>query len=285
MSDARRARAALRDLRLRGLRRGDRQLRGGLGRAPAAAAGPARTAPASSSTPEPGAAAGRGRGPDRRAARSRSRTAACSCSTPTAWSRDRHRDIDDGPATACATSSGPGPRPRPLEDLCRATLAGVYADQQRDDIAMLIARLSRIPADNHVTWTLPAELTSAAGRRGADPRAAGSAGTWPSSCPTTELLVSELVTNADPVRPGHDHAAAGARGRPGLSRCSTTRPRCPGCATPDEDEECGRGLQVVSQLAQRWGARRTPQPARSSGASRPCRTPATGTTELRPAGR
>jgi len=25
------------------------------------------------------------------------------------------------------------------------------------------------------------------------------------------------------------------------------------------DEECGRGLEVVSQLAQRWGARRTPQ--------------------------
>ena len=26
----------------------------------------------------------------------------------------------------------------------------------------------------------------------------------------------------------------------------------------DDDDERGRGLQVVSQLAQRWGARRTP---------------------------
>ncbi len=33
---------------------------------------------------------------------------------------------------------------RPLEDLCKATLAGVYADHQRDDIAVLIARLRRL---------------------------------------------------------------------------------------------------------------------------------------------
>ena len=46
-----------------------------------------------------------------------------------------------------------------LDDMCRAALAGVYAHQQRDDIAILIARLSRIPADHHVGWTLPAELT------------------------------------------------------------------------------------------------------------------------------
>jgi hypothetical protein len=26
---------------------------------------------------------------------------------------------------------------------------------------------------------------------------------------------------------------------------------------PDEDDERGRGLQVISQFAQRWGARRT----------------------------
>ena len=39
-------------------------------------------------------------------------------------------------------------------------LDGVYADYQRDDIAVLLARLSRIPADHHATWTLGRELTS-----------------------------------------------------------------------------------------------------------------------------
>ena len=132
----------------------------------------------------------------------------------------------------------------------------MYAHQQRDDIAILIARLSRIPADHHVTWQLPAELTAVKKARHLirEPLER-----WELAdlVPTTELLVSELVTNAIRYAIGEvtlrlvlegslvcevmDHSAA-----------------LPRLRHAGRDEECGRGLEVVSQFAQRWGARRTP---------------------------
>jgi two-component sensor histidine kinase len=76
--------------------------------------------------------------------------------------------------------------------------------------------------------------------------------------PTAELLVSELVTNA--VRY--------AQGKIGLRLVKEDQARALFCEVlddsaalprlrhPDDSDERGRGLQVVSQLAQRWGARR-----------------------------
>jgi serine phosphatase RsbU (regulator of sigma subunit) len=143
----------------------------------------------------------------------------------------------------------------PLEELCRATLAGVYADQQRDDIAVLIARLRSIPKDNIASWTLPSELTSARRARGLIKRPLKKWGLSDLQ-PVAELLVSELVTNA--VRY--------AQGKVGLRLILEGGLVCevlddsaalPRLRHPDEDDERGRGLQVVSQVAQRWGARRS----------------------------
>jgi serine phosphatase RsbU (regulator of sigma subunit)/anti-sigma regulatory factor (Ser/Thr protein kinase) len=144
----------------------------------------------------------------------------------------------------------------PLEDLCKATLAGVYADEQRDDIAVLIARLRSLPAENVVRWTLPAELTSARRARGLVRRPLRRWGLSDLQ-PTVELLVSELVTNA--VRY--------AQGKIGLRLILEGGLVCevlddsaalPRLRHPDAEDERGRGLQVVSQTAQRWGARRAP---------------------------
>ncbi len=166
----------------------------------------------------------------------------------------RTRDIDEGLALL-REIFGPGSASRPLEDLCKATLAGVYADTQRDDIAVLIARLNRIPADRHVTWKLPAELTSARRARVLIRRPLRQWG-LEDLIPTTELLVSELVTNA--VRY--------AQGKIGLRLILEGGLVCevldnsaalPRVRHPGEEDERGRGLQVVSQMAQRWGARRT----------------------------
>jgi serine phosphatase RsbU (regulator of sigma subunit)/anti-sigma regulatory factor (Ser/Thr protein kinase) len=166
----------------------------------------------------------------------------------------RTRDIDEGLALL-REIFGPGSASRPLEDLCKATLAGVYADTQRDDIAVLIARLNRIPADHHVTWKLPAELTSARRARVLIRRPLRQWG-LEDLIPTTELLVSELVTNA--VRY--------AQGKIGLRLILEGGLVCevldnsaalPRVRHPGEEDERGRGLQVVSQMAQRWGARRT----------------------------
>ncbi len=166
---------------------------------------------------------------------------------------ERTRDIDVG-LNRLRDIFGPGSTEQPLEDLCKATLAGVYADEHRDDIALLVARLRRIPGDHVVNWTLPSELTSASRARSLIRRPLKR---WGLSelVPTAELLVSELVTNA--VRY--------AQGKIGLRLVlehglvievlddSAALPRL---RHPDDSDERGRGLQVVSQLAQRWGARR-----------------------------
>ena len=167
---------------------------------------------------------------------------------------NRTRDIDVG-LRLLSEIFGPGAAARPLEDLCRATLAGVYSDQQRDDIALLMARLSRIPADNHVSWTLPAELTSARRARGLIRRPLTR---WNLAdlIPVTELLVSELVTNSVRYAQGMIGLRLVLEG--GLVvEVTDDSAALPRLRHPDEDDERGRGLQVVSQFAQRWGARRT----------------------------
>ncbi len=166
----------------------------------------------------------------------------------------RESDIDEG-LTRLRETFGPGSASRPLEELCKATLAGVYADHQRDDIAVLVARLRRLAPDQHVTWKLAAELTSARRARMLVRRRLRR---WALSelIPTAELLASELVTNA--VRYAQGPIALRLVREGGLV-CevlddSAALPRLRHAG--DEDER-GRGLQVVSQLAQHWGARRT----------------------------
>ena len=167
----------------------------------------------------------------------------------------RDADIDEG-LTRLRETFGPGSTSRPLEELCKATLAGVYADHQRDDIAVLVARLHRLAPDQHVTWKLASELTSARRARLLVRRRLRRWGLT-DLIPTTELLASELVTNA--VRYAHGAIALRLVREGGLvievQDDSAALPRLRHAT--DEDER-GRGLQVVSQLAEHWGARRTP---------------------------
>jgi serine phosphatase RsbU (regulator of sigma subunit)/anti-sigma regulatory factor (Ser/Thr protein kinase) len=143
----------------------------------------------------------------------------------------------------------------PLEDLCKATLAGVYADEQRDDIAVLIARLRRIPKENVAAWTLPAELTSARRARGLIRRPLRRWGLSDLQ-PAAELMVSELVTNAVRYAQGKVGLRLILEGGLVLEVMDDSA-ALPRLRHPDEDDERGRGLQVVSQVAQRWGARRS----------------------------
>jgi serine phosphatase RsbU (regulator of sigma subunit)/anti-sigma regulatory factor (Ser/Thr protein kinase) len=167
----------------------------------------------------------------------------------------RGRDIDDG-LNRLRRVFGPGSIKRPLEDLCKATLDGVYADHQRDDIAVLLARLSRIPDGHHAAWTLPDKPTSV---RRARTLVSGQMEKWELGdlAYTTELLVSELVTNAINYATGEvslrlilDSAL--------VCEVSDDAAAMPRLRNADDDAESGRGLHVVSQLAQRWGTRRTP---------------------------
>jgi len=167
----------------------------------------------------------------------------------------RGYDIDAGLARLRARF-GADATTRPLDDLGRAALACTDAGEQRDDIAVLIARLRRLPPDRHVSWTLNGDLRSV---RRARSLAGPPLRRWGLArlIPDAELVISELVTNAVRYTRGNvglrlvledglfcevrDHSAALPRLR----------------ETGDEGES-GLGLLVVSQVASRWGTRRTP---------------------------
>ena len=135
-----------------------------------------------------------------------------------------------------------------------------------DDAALLVGRLHALPRADMASWRLPD-----------GPRAAGEArrhvreqlATWhlDELTVTTELLASELVGNV--VR--HAKGPIGFRLlRTGALVCevsdaSLTMPRI---RRASETDEGGRGLQLVSVLAERWGSRFTSSGKTSGPSSR-----------------
>jgi len=167
---------------------------------------------------------------------------------------NKGQDISDGLARLRGIF-GPGSPTRPLEDLCKATLDGVYSDHQRDDIAVLIARLRRLPEDSYASWTLAPKLTSVREARSvlAEPMKR-----WDLEdlIPTTELLVSELVTNA--VRYSRGEVTLRLVNEKALvCEVLDNSGALPRLRQANGEDENGRGLQVVRQLSHRWGSRRT----------------------------
>jgi len=75
--------------------------------------------------------------------------------------------------------------------------------------------------------------------------------------PATELLVSELVTNAFKYAKGETSMRLILQPDSLVCEVHDTSPALPRVLQVDKDAESGRGLHVVSQLAARWGARRT----------------------------
>jgi serine phosphatase RsbU (regulator of sigma subunit)/anti-sigma regulatory factor (Ser/Thr protein kinase) len=171
---------------------------------------------------------------------------------------NRSRDIDDGLARLRTVFDAEEATTRPLAALCQEALDGMYNDHHRDDIAMLIARLGRIPEDDHMTWELPGLPTAAREARSMVREKLGEWGLAELSF-SAELAATELVTNA--VR----HGGGGIM----LRLVRTDRVVCevfdgsdarPKMRPPEDNStaESGRGLQVVSRLARRWGVRPTP---------------------------
>ncbi|MFG2223761.1 SpoIIE family protein phosphatase [Streptomyces sp. NPDC048644] len=146
---------------------------------------------------------------------------------------------------------------RPLEDACDHVLSALDTSHGEDDIALLMARVHGLPKDAVGDWNLAPEARSVARAR---ELARDQLTDWglEALVDTTELLVSELVTNA--LRHGH-----------GEIRLRLLRDRSLVCEVWDADlaqprrrrardtDEGGRGLQLVGLLSSRWGSRRTPR--------------------------
>nr|WP_245245138.1 SpoIIE family protein phosphatase [Streptomyces palmae] len=161
-------------------------------------------------------------------------------------------DVDERMSRFGRALAGPD---LPLDRLCSRVIDSMLDGPQEDDVALLLARTRGLAAHQVASWDLPADPAVVGNARAMVGRQLAE---WDLDelGMTTELVVSELVTNA--IR----HATGPIRLR--LIRqaaliCevwdgSNTSPRLRHARTTDEG---GRGLFLVAQLTRRWGTRYT----------------------------
>ncbi|MFF9391734.1 SpoIIE family protein phosphatase [Streptomyces griseoluteus] len=166
---------------------------------------------------------------------------------------DRERDIDEGldllrDALRHATGASP-------EETCRTVLDRLPV-RPTDDVALIVAETRVLGEDQVAQWEVPADPAAVSEIRAKVTRQLAD---WDLEelTFTTELILSELVTNA--IRYGRGPIGVRLlRGRTLICEVSdgtTTSPHLRYAASTDEG---GRGLFLVAQLSDRWGTRYTP---------------------------
>ncbi|GHI01965.1 protein phosphatase [Streptomyces cellostaticus] len=142
-----------------------------------------------------------------------------------------------------------------LATLCTSAVEQLVPVPQPDDIALLLARTHALRADQVASWDVPADPAAVAHARAEATRQVVDWGLGELTM-TTELIVSELVTNAiryaePPIRL---RLLRDTRLTCEVADASSTAPRLRHARSTDEG---GRGLFLVAQLSHRWGARYT----------------------------
>ncbi|WSQ07558.1 PAS domain-containing SpoIIE family protein phosphatase/ATP-binding protein [Streptomyces sp. NBC_01231] len=144
-----------------------------------------------------------------------------------------------------------------LDVRCRSVIDALVPDHPDDDVALLMARTRLLGAHQVADWDLPGDPAVVAEARKAATRQLTE---WnlEELAFTTELVVSELVTNA--IR----HATGPIRLRLIKERALICEVLDGGASAPHlrhprTTDEGGRGLLLVSQFTQRWGTRFAPE--------------------------
>ncbi|MFE6170580.1 SpoIIE family protein phosphatase [Streptomyces sp. NPDC056464] len=142
-----------------------------------------------------------------------------------------------------------------LDTLCSSAVRQLVPAPQPDDIALLLARTHALGVEHVVSWEVPVDPAAVAEVRARATRQVEAWG-YGELAMTTELIVSELVTNAiryaePPIRL---RLLRDSRLTCEVADASSTAPRLRHARSTDEG---GRGLFLVAQLAHRWGARYT----------------------------
>lgn len=144
-----------------------------------------------------------------------------------------------------------------LDLRCRAVVDALVPARPYDDVALLMARTRLLGTEQVADWDLPPDPAVVADARKGAARQLTEWGLEEFAF-TTELVVSELVTNA--IR----HAVGPIRLRLIRERnliCEVFDggATAPHLRHPRTTDEGGRGLLLVSQFAQRWGTRFVPE--------------------------
>lgn len=161
------------------------------------------------------------------------------------------RDIDVGLAKLCQALAVPDSS---LENQCDAVLHTMLTSPPRDDVVLLIARTCGLPADQVAIWDVPADPASVAEARAQTLRQLE---LWrlEDLAFTTELIVSELVTNA--IRYGHPPIQLRLikDRRTLICEVYDASGTAPHMRRAHQFDEGGRGLLLVAQMSSRWGSR------------------------------
>ncbi|TKA04715.1 SpoIIE family protein phosphatase [Actinacidiphila oryziradicis] len=165
----------------------------------------------------------------------------------------RDQDIDAGMHRLSTLLAHPR---LPLEDLCATVVDTLPTPAPSDDVTLLLARTRTLSPDQVVSWDLPTDPAVVSSARSLAVRQLTHWGLQDLAV-TTELIVSELVTNA--IRHGTGpirlrlirHQVLTCE----VSDTSSSLPRLRHARTTDEG---GRGLFLIAQLSHRRGTRYTP---------------------------
>ncbi|WP_199835961.1 SpoIIE family protein phosphatase/ATP-binding protein [Streptomyces sp. TP-A0356] len=165
---------------------------------------------------------------------------------------DREQDIDAGYELLRTALAEAGPSP---EDTCRAVLDARLPQRPSDDIALIVARTRALAADHVAEWEVPMDPAAVGEVRAAVTRQLAEWGLEELTF-TTELVLSELVTNA--IRYGSEPLRVRVlRDRTLICEVFDGSSTSPHLRYASMTDEGGRGLFLVAQLAERWGTRYT----------------------------
>lgn len=164
------------------------------------------------------------------------------------------RDIAPWPdRVQCALHTGPSP----LQQTCDTLARALTPTPSGPGAALLLAKTRALGPDRLASWDLPPEpaFVATARRHAADQLA-----TWglDDLAFTTELVVSELVTNAVRYSDGPIGVRL-IRDRALTCEVSDTSSAAPYLRYADDNDEGGRGLFITGQVTQHWGTRPTRQ--------------------------
>lgn len=147
-------------------------------------------------------------------------------------------------------------RRRPLEELCDSAVERLLPGSVDDDAALLLVRTRTLDRHQVAEWELAPDPEEVGRARAAVAEQVGEWGLEDELVFTTELVVSELVTNAVRYAAGPIQLRL-IRDQTLICEVSDTGSTSPHLRHAGSDDEGGRGLFLIAQMTMRWGSRHT----------------------------